>query len=1539
MKRQLHFIFLFFCIVAAQCVSAQGWRARVVLNFGTGITPLASVDYATISFAGGGGYGWSTSSYVLIELTGEGAPGGPFQIAASGRSIWNSQATNYVSVASSMPITGYCDLYSLDGDPAVNQQVSGWIMMFPRLRINDVIEECDHVTLTTDVCSDEVYTWEVSESLSGPFRVIRETYDMSIEISGQDLAAIGLRKYGRKFFRVTGGSNTTSLIEVVDFYPPGPSASFSFTTPACHDGSDAMIKMDIVSSHPSVIDDFIVNVAREADDSRVQQFVLDNTSSLTVEGLRAGNYNIRITNHSSTESYGQCWTEFEVGPIQNPEKVSITSFEVSDYNGYQLTCKEAQDGTIIVHPSGGTGTYSAFLWTPQVSTTPTAFNLQEGSYNIKVKDSNNCWSDEYEQTLSAPEQLSVTLKSTGGKGGFDVSCQNKSDGEITTITTGGVPQYAFKWSTGETTANLTAVDTGTYHLIITDANGCTGSGSLLLRAPDAIDFSIREVSRINCPGDQTGILEVQSLANTIGQVYYSWSSGEAGKEISGKGSGTYSLTVSDEQGCQQTRSKTLDEPPSYSVDITAVSDFNGSPIKCHGEANGRLTSVLRDDNQNIVPAENYSWYRNGNEFLEGGITNSVLDLVPAGIYTVKILYGSLCEAGKTFTLLEPDPVSPVIIPASDYNGVPISCYGASDGSLSVHISGGTGDTYTWLWNSGQRLPTLTGLSAGNYSVTATDINGCPGKAEKVLLQPQPVEALITVLSDYNGQPLTCTNASDARLRGSAKGGTPLFTYIWSTGESSPDLTDIPAGNYTFTAVDANGCSSIAEMHIANPVAVKAEITEASDFHGFGVSCHGAADGFVLAGGSGGTGTYNYDWNGGIHTTALYPRRSAGKYTVQITDQNGCYSIAEKEITEPPQLTLEVSGIKNVACNDGDDGEIRLLPGGGAGDYRYSTSGIEWQAESVMTALNAGRHFLMVQDANGCEQSVFQDLTEPQPLSVVFDDVEPALCGDPRGKVSAHTTGGTGSYRYDWSDTQGLLISDRANIFGLMAGIYTLKVTDDHFCQEIQSVAISSTDGPQVEIAHIIPPTCSYTRDGSALLEVTQGDGPFTFLWTDGQQTSEAVNLPKGNHLVEIRDANQCSVIKSITLIAPDSLEINVVERKQPACNLDCNGKLVVAAKGGSGNYLYQWQGSTGPEHDGLCAGEYNVVATDVNGCIAQRTLSLDEPHALSINLISAKAPNCHNACDAAIAVEASGGTAPIEYMWSTGKSAPLIDSLCAGSYTATIMDANHCVAEKTFVVEAPEEPHLDLGESIMLCEGQTHILDPGNFWESYAWSSNTGFSSEQQRITVAASGHYWLEAATSQGCIALDTFFLQTSRDLLEANFLLATQAMIHDTVVLIDISWPVPENSMWHFPDEMHRLLDYGDIVYGRFDREGPYDISLRATLGECRDEMTKTITILKNEHPAEEGRLGYRPFVKEFTLYPNPNEGMFDVKVTLMETSPIALTIWNTMAAAEVGHFKADGQEEYMMHIDLRPLSAGSYAMRLDHKEGTTYLRFMVR
>jgi len=145
--------------------------------------------------------------------------------------------------------------------------------------------------------------------------------------------------------------------------------------------------------------------------------------------------------------------------------------------------------------------------------------------------------------------------------------------------------------------------------------------------------------------------------------------------------------------------------------------------------------------------------------------------------------------------------------------------------------------------------------------------------------------------------------------------------------------------------------------------------------------------------------------------------------------------------------------------------------------------------------------------------------------------------------------------------------------------------------------------------------------------------------------------------------------------------------------------------------------------------------------------------------------------------------------------------------------------------------------------------------------------------------------------------------------------------------------------PSELEKILDDRAIVYGQFEKEGTYTVSMKANLADCRDQMTKTITILKGEDEQEGGRLGYEPFVKSFTLHPNPSDGKFDVSIELLEESDIVLSVWSTVVSRMVGRFSDSGSRVYFKSIDIRPLPSGSYLLRLDHRKGESFIRFIVR
>jgi hypothetical protein len=427
----------------------------------------------------------------------------------------------------------------------------------------------------------------------------------------------------------------------------------------------------------------------------------------------------------------------------------------------------------------------------------------------------------------------------------------------------------------------------------------------------------------------------------------------------------------------------------------------------------------------------------------------------------------------------------------------------------------------------------------------------------------------------------------------------------------------------------------------------------------------------------------------------------------------------------------------------------------------------------------------------------------------------------------------------------------------------------------------------------------------------------------------------------VADKKGCALQdQSYLLTQPEVVESRLVSIQPPACKGDCNGSIQVEGYGGAGNFGYKWSnGSVDPLLNKLCAGDYTVTITDGKGCqLKDHLYRLNEPEMLTAQLSTKVLPTCYNACNGILVAEALGGNGNYQFEWSSGATAGMAGSLCPGDYKVTINDEKSCEATSTFTVENVPPLTIDLGGSLLVCVGQTHVLEPEGTWTKFEWSSNTGLTSNQSKITISQAGQYWVEVEDSDGCTAQDTFLLETSTDLLNASVLMAPEAHIGDTVVIIDISWPLPDNISWNYPQQMSVLADYGDVIYGQFFESGTYEVTLGAELGKCQDKITKRITIIDNTSEPIGGRLGFENYVKRFELYANPNDGSFDVAVELAEESSITLSVWNVVTSRNVGIVSDRGTNEHLVHFDLRPLSSGTYVLRLDHEKGHDAIRFVV-
>ena len=1310
---------------------------------------------------------------------------------------------------------------------------------------------CDKITLKASSCSSTgSYKWELSEDNLN-WKTIGKTTS-AITLAPAEIVGLGFSNpYSNKSVRVIDTGIADRTLAPVNFklYAPPPTVSITDSSDViCNGESNGTVTLQI-SNIVSQVNRFYINSTHDDGSFKVDTLIYAGTYQVT--DLKAGNWKILITNNYDKDNYGVCNTVVN-HTVNEPTQVTI-GFDTPLHNGYAVACNGSKTGETIAIGSGGVGGYKDFSWNTG-ATTEKITALKAGTYTVSLKDANNCVATN-QVILQEPTPVKVSLSAATDYNGYPVSCWNKIDGGIKSTVSGGITGYTYLWSTGATGSSVSGLGVNTYSVTVTDGNSCNASGSLALTAPVKIDFSIDQLTPLNCPGDKTAILEAKPVnATIIGAPHYNWSTGENSSTITDKGAGIYSLTLSDDQGCSTTKSITLNEPPAYKVSIVPQSDYNGSYIKCNGDANGMLAAVVKDGSNNIATAQNYLWTENGTTIGESASLSSLNNL-DEGMYKVVITYGNQCKAEANYFLSDPDPV---------------------DLKLSIG-------------------------------------------------------------SNYNGQAISCYNMTDGKLHAIALGGTKSLSYSWNTGATGSLLSGIGAGSYTATVQDANGCTATATMSLENPLPVQALITDVSDYSGYGVSCYGLSDGSITSTGSGGTGIYTYTWSNG-KTGASINGIAADSYTVTVSDNNGCKQSISQNITEPSPLTLSLVDQKNISCYDGANGSIQLSASGGVGNYSYSKDNkLSWQSANSFIGLKAGSYTVVLHDNNGCEKNVGATLTQPSKINIAFKDMQPAFCSNPTGMATAAVTGGVSGYTYSWLDSKSNIVDTDVTLSNVKGGIYTLIVTDNNTCTMNGSVGITSTDGAKSTYTATAA-KCFDSSDGSASITITDGDGPFVIEWPDGQSTLQGVNLKKGTYDVLITDSHNCPVVQTVEVTAPDALQLAVADETVPTCNGICDGTITLEAIGGVGNYTYQWNNGTVATQTQLCAAVYPVVVKDANGCILTKDIELKHPEPLAVAVVNATLPTCKDGCDGSLEVQARGGNGKYIYTWTTGGNTSIKSNICPGSYVVSVSDAKGCKGEGTVTLDNTPALPLDLGNGVTLCVGQTYTLDAGAGWKNIVWKSNTGYTSIDQKIVVKDAGSYWLEVFNDKGCIAQDTFLLETSYDLLKASFMIPKEAIAGDTVVMIDISWPMPEKIEWKYPLDMTVLQDNGDILYGKFNRAGTYEVTLATHLGECFDQVSKTITVLDGVDVSEGGRLGYEEFVKEFALYPNPNNGSFDVGVELAEAAPISLSVWHSPSGVLIKRIQKTGDKLYHVYFDLRPLSTGTYVLRLDYENGKKYVRFVV-
>ncbi|MEZ4893194.1 MAG: SprB repeat-containing protein, partial [Saprospiraceae bacterium] len=431
------------------------------------------------------------------------------------------------------------------------------------------------------------------------------------------------------------------------------------------------------------------------------------------------------------------------------------------------------------------------------------------------------------------------------------------------------------------------------------------------------------------------------------------------------------------------------------------------------------------------------------------------------------------------------------------------------------VSGGT-NPYTYAWSE-WRFTTqdISNLLAGTYTVTVTDNNGC-------------TKSLTATVNNLDGPTLSethvdvlCHGGNDGSINLSVSGGTSPYTYNWSNGATTPDIGNLTAGNYCVTVTDANTCTATICVTISEPPALNLTKTKVD------VSCFGGSDGSIDLTVSGGTSPYTYAWSNGA-TTEDISNLSVGTYTVTVTDNHGCVKTTSMTINQPTDLSLSKTKV-NVSCYGGSDGSIDLSVSGGTSPYSYNWS--NGATTQDISNLSAGTYTVTVTDNHGCTKSTSATITEPSELSLSKTVVD-ATCGLSNGSIDLTVSGGTNPYSYAWSN--GATTQDVSN---LLAGTYTVTVTDNNGCTKSLTATVNNLDGPTLSETHV-DVLCHGGNNGSINLSVSGGTSPYSYNWSNGASTQDIGNLTAGNYCVTVTDANTCTATMCVTISEPPALNLS-----------------------------------------------------------------------------------------------------------------------------------------------------------------------------------------------------------------------------------------------------------------------------------------------------------------------------------------------------------------------------------------------------------------
>lgn len=1319
---------------------------------------------------------------------------------------------------------------------------------------------------------------------------------------------------------------------------------------SCFGGSNGRVSAEVSNFTPNYRYQWVINGAASAIQSGTSGTIeLNNLNEPGDYELRVSSGRVADEDFSDPDNYSTA-----TFLIDEPDPVVIDNIVAND-----VTCNGSDDGSIILSLSGGLSYDYTFElapiesdWIPLNGNAIT--NLPPNFYRVTVRNENGCESAVSDLIfIDEPEALLVSENIAQRQ---NASTNGGNDGEIVIEIFGGTAPNSFAWTgpNGFTSdqQNLVGLTAGDYQVVVNDANNCSVNlGPIPITEPGPLGITSLNPTKVLCKGDATGGITAE--VSGIPPFTFVWTkdgdpvfAAPNQAVIAALTEGTYTLELSDASGDPAVSSSVVVTEPLEALNSEVIP----TDASCFNGGDGQITINATGGTAPYQYAINDGFgYQPGNTFTK----------ISPRTYVVTVKDTNGCLFNVNVVIGEPDAIT---IDAANTSVMDASTTGGSDGSIDLAVIGGTG-IYSYEWSgpnvNGSSAQNLTGLVAGTYQVLVSDSNGCTFLGEFNVGEPGPLA--ITNIQVTN---VDCNGESSGSITTTVSGNGNM-TFEWRDvttnniiSTDGKDLDNIPAGTYTLTIADdtANPPLTSQEIEITEPDILSAVVIPSE------VTCFGGNDGTIQVNVSGGTPPYTYALDGSnFQNNNQFNNLVAGTYNVTVRDTYNCQVFSSGVVTQPQELGIIVDQEKSLTAANTADGAIAITVFGGTAPYSY-----QWVSDNGFTStdedisnLEGGRYTLVIKDPNnvndgdGCYFTRDFTIAEPGELMASLAQTDFLECnGDDFGELTADVQGGVSPYTYQWYRVQNgsntLLLEESGTIGNLSAGEYFVRVTDaNSISAGTTPLTVSEPDLLEINLDGMVDVLCVGEATGSIAITVVGGTGPYQFYWDNGETTEDLSGLLAGDYVIEVVDANGCFTETSFTIEAPtDALRIAGFNLEDVSEYQSNDGSISLDIVGGSGSYSIAWTRISDNTFVGgmasienLSADTYQVTITDANGCIIDESYMISQPDIVEETIVS---PTCVGTSDGSISVLVNKGNGDFRYSWSTGDTTSDINGLSAGTYTVTIGGFGDGPISRTYILEDPLPLLVDLGEDRVLCEGQQLELDATvtDPTATYLWSSDNGFTSSDSSVLLTEKGNYSLIVESQNGCTAQGTIFLDVSSEDISAEFAMSSQVFVGEPLILVDISYPLPERIDWILPEEATVVKSDTDEAELVFSVPGEYEIGIIAYRGPCTAQQTKKVLVLAKDGTVNEQAEEFnQKTVEDFILFPNPTNGQFNAQINLTERGNISIKVFSFANNALIASENARGESSYNILMDISGKPAGVYAVVLETPYGTSLRKLILK